>query len=191
MYWLLDPASAGAYFIASRLANMFATVLSAVHNYATRRIPALYFSGRFDELSHILKLMAEVVLLCILAGILVIGFGAETILGAFGPAFAAQKWTLIILTMGTVIYAAGGPAAAVLMIAGHGGRYPWVVAANMILRFTGFSVLIPLFQNKMARLKTSPHKFPAIRAAGARSNQQSAACQCPPMLPARVTCLHE
>jgi O-antigen/teichoic acid export membrane protein len=46
--------------------------------------------------------------------------------------------------MGTVIYAAGGPAAAVLMIAGHGGRYPWVVAANMILRFAGFSVLIPL-----------------------------------------------
>ncbi|MEA2822230.1 MAG: hypothetical protein QOJ86_4234, partial [Bradyrhizobium sp.] len=64
VYWLLDPASAGAYFIASRLANMFATVLSAVHNYATRRIPALYFSGRFDELNHILKLMAEVVLLC-------------------------------------------------------------------------------------------------------------------------------
>jgi O-antigen/teichoic acid export membrane protein len=145
VYWLLDPASAGAYFIASRLANMFATVLSAVHNYATRRIPALYFSGKFDELNHILKLMAEVVLLCILAGILVIGFGAETILGAFGPAFVAQKWTLIILTMGTVIYAAGGPAAAVLMIAGHGGRYPWVVAANMILRFAGFSILIPVF----------------------------------------------
>jgi O-antigen/teichoic acid export membrane protein len=145
VYWLLDPASAGAYFIASRLANMFATVLSAVHNYATRRIPALYFSGKFDELNHILKLMAEVVLLCILAGILVIGFGAQTILGAFGPAFVAQKWTLIILTMGTVIYAAGGPAAAVLMIAGHGGRYPWVVAANMILRFAGFSILIPVF----------------------------------------------
>jgi O-antigen/teichoic acid export membrane protein len=44
-----------------------------------------------------------------------------------------------------VIYAAGGPAAAVLMIAGHGGRYPWVVAANMLLRFVGFSILIPLF----------------------------------------------
>jgi O-antigen/teichoic acid export membrane protein len=145
VYWLLDPASAGAYFIASRLANMFATVLSAVHNYATRLIPALYFSGRFDELNHILKSMAEVVLLCIVAGIILIGFGADTILGAFGPAFVAQKWTLIILTMGTVIYAAGGPAAAVLMIAGHGGRYPWVVAANMILRFTGFAILIPHF----------------------------------------------
>src|SRR5258707_12819308 len=109
---------------------MFATVLSAVHNYATRRIPALYFSGKFDELNHILKLMAEVVLLCILAGILVIGFGAETILGAFGPSFVAQKWTLIILTIGTVIYAAGGPAAPVLMIAGSGGRTPAAVRAN-------------------------------------------------------------
>jgi O-antigen/teichoic acid export membrane protein len=134
---------------------MFATVLSAVHNYATRRIPKLYFSGRFDELNHILKLMAEVVLLCIVAGILVIGFGAETILGAFGPAFAAQKWTLIILTMGTVICAAGGPAAAVLMIAGHGGRYPWVVAANMMLRFAGFSVLIPLLGLQGAAVSTA------------------------------------
>jgi O-antigen/teichoic acid export membrane protein len=65
IYWLLDPVAAGAYFVASRLANMFATVLAAVHNYATRRIPALYFAGRSDDLTHTLRLMAEVVLLCV------------------------------------------------------------------------------------------------------------------------------
>jgi O-antigen/teichoic acid export membrane protein len=155
IYWLLDPVAAGAYFVASRLANMFATVLAAVHNYATRRIPALYFAGRSDDLTHTLTLMAEVVLLCVAGGLAVIAFGAEPILGLFGPAFIAQKWTLIILATGTALYAAGGPASAVLMIAGFEGRYPLIVATNMILRFLGFAVLIPMLGLTGAALSTA------------------------------------
>jgi O-antigen/teichoic acid export membrane protein len=145
VYWFLDPASAGAYFVASRLANMFAVPSGALHNFATRRIPTLYFGGRINELNQMLKLMAEVQLLCVAAGIAILGFGAETILGLFGPDFVAQKWTLIILAAGTAFYAAGGPASSVLMIAGHEGRYPWIVAANIALRFMGFAIFIPLF----------------------------------------------
>jgi O-antigen/teichoic acid export membrane protein len=145
IYWLLDPAAAGAYFIASRLANVFATILSGAHSYATRRIPLLYFGRQFDALDQTLKFMAEIVLLCIAAGVTIFGLGAETILGLFGQAFVAQKWPLLILTAGTACYAAGGPAAAVLMIAGHEGRYPWIIAANICLRFVGFAVLIPVF----------------------------------------------
>jgi O-antigen/teichoic acid export membrane protein len=145
VYWFLDPASAGAYFVASRLANMFAVPSGALHNFATRRIPTLYFSGRINELNQMLKLMAEVQLLCVAAGGAILGFGAETILGVFGPDFVAQKWTLIILAAGTAFYAAGGPASSVLMIAGHEGRYPWIVAANIALRFLGFAIFIPLF----------------------------------------------
>jgi len=155
IYWLLDPAAAGAYFVASRLANMFAMVLTAVHNYATRRIPALYFAGKSGELNRTLKLMAEVVLLCVAAGLAVIAFGAGPILALFGPAFVAQKWTLIILATGTALAAAGGPAAAVLMIAGHEGRYPIIIAANILLRFTGFAILIPMFGLPGAALATA------------------------------------
>ena len=155
IYWLLDPVAAGAYFVASRLANMFATVLAAVHNYATRRIPALYFAGRSDDLTHTLTLMAEVVLLCVASGLAVIAFGAEPILGLFGPAFIAQKWTLIILAAGTALYAAGGPASAILMIAGYEGRYPLIVATNMILRFLGFAILIPMLGLTGAALSTA------------------------------------
>lgn len=155
IYWLLDPVAAGAYFVASRLANMFATVLSAVHNYATRRIPTLYFSGKSDELNHTLALMAEVVLLCVAAGLAVIVFGADAILGLFGPTFIAEKWTLVILAAGTALYAAGGPAAAILMIAGYEGRYPLIIAANIILRFSGFAILIPILGLKGAALSTA------------------------------------
>jgi O-antigen/teichoic acid export membrane protein len=155
IYWLLDPVAAGAYFVATRLANMFATVLAAVHNYATRRIPAQYFASNSQGLNRTLTLMAEVVLLCVAGGFAVIAFGAEPILGLFGPSFVAQKWTLIILATGTALHAAGGPAAAILMISGHEGRYPLIVAANIILRFTGFAILIPLFGLQGAALATA------------------------------------
>lgn len=155
IYWLLDPVAAGAYFIASRLANMFATILSAVHSYATRQIPSLYFSRKFDDLNQTLRLMSEVVLLCVLVGLATIGFGAEKILGLFGPAFVTYKWTLLILTVGTAAYAAGGPAAAVLMIAGHEARYPWIVAGNVVLRFIGFAIFIPMFGLLGAALATA------------------------------------
>jgi len=155
IYWLLDPVSAGAYFVASRLANTLGTVLTGVHSYATRRIPALYFAGKSHELNQTLKLMSEVVLLCVAAGFAVIVFGAEPILGLFSQSFTNQKWTLIILATGTAIYAGGGPAAAVLLITGHEGRYPLIIAANMILRFVGFAVLIPAFGLKGAALATA------------------------------------
>jgi O-antigen/teichoic acid export membrane protein len=155
IYWLLDPVAAGAYFVASRLANMFGTVLAAVHNYATRRIPALHFAGKAGDLHSTLKLMAEVVLLFVVGGLTVIAFGAEPILGLFGPSFIAQKWILIILSTGTALYAAGGPAAALLMISGHEGRYPLIVAANVVLRFIGFAILIPLFGLRGAALSTA------------------------------------
>jgi O-antigen/teichoic acid export membrane protein len=155
IYWLLDPVSAGAYFVASRLANTLGTVLTGVHSYATRQIPALYFAGKTHELNRTLKLMSEVVLLCVAGGFAVIAFGAEPILGLFSQSFKDQKWTLIILATGTAIYAAGGPAAAVLMIAGHEGRYPVIIAANMVLRFIGFALLIPAFGLKGAALSTA------------------------------------
>lgn len=145
VYWFLDPVSAGAYFVASRIANMFAVGLGALHNVSTRRIPALYFSGNTEELNKVLKSMAEMMLLCVGSGIALVLFGADEILALFGPSFIAQKWTLITLALGTAFYAAGGPASSVLMIAGHERRYPWIVAANIVLRFIGFAIFIPIF----------------------------------------------
>ena len=99
--------------------------------------------------------MAEVVLLCVAVGVAIIGFGAEHILALFGPNFIAQKWTLIILTAGTAMYAAGGPAAAILMIAGFQARYPLIIAANIVIRFIGFAVLIPIWGLQGAAVSTA------------------------------------
>jgi O-antigen/teichoic acid export membrane protein len=81
--------------------------------------------------------------------------GAHTLLGLFGPEFALHQWVLIILVAGTSIYAAGGPAPAVLLISGHEGKYPFVLAGNIVLRLTGFAILIPLFGLTGAAIATT------------------------------------
>ncbi|MDQ8726667.1 polysaccharide biosynthesis C-terminal domain-containing protein [Bradyrhizobium sp. LHD-71] len=145
IYLLLDAPAAGVYFVASRIANSFGTLLSAAHVLAIRRIPQLYFAGRIDEINRVFSSMAEIILLCVTGGILLIVFGADAILGFFGPSFAGQQWALIILVAGTALAAAGGPAPAVLLISGHEGQYPWILVANIALRMLGFAILIPIF----------------------------------------------
>lgn len=145
VYWLLDPAAAGIYFAASRLANVFGTLLSALNSIAMRRIPALYFAGKRAEIERSLMLIAEVSALSVAGGLMILAFGATELLGLFGAAFVMHKWTLIVLAIGTAAQAAGGPAAAILLLTGHEGIYIPVVAGNVALRLLGFFVLIPPF----------------------------------------------
>jgi O-antigen/teichoic acid export membrane protein len=145
IYLLLDAPAAGVYFVATRIANAFGTLLTGAHVLATRRVPQLYFSNRIDEINRVFASMAEVLLLCVVVGIIAVAFGAKILLGFFGPVFAEQQWTLIILVAGTALYAAGGPAPAVLMISGHEGKYPLILAGNIALRLAGFAILIPAF----------------------------------------------
>jgi O-antigen/teichoic acid export membrane protein len=143
VYWLLDPATAGIYFAASRLANVFAMLSAALYTFAARRLPSLYFSKNLHEFRHTLQLMAEVTGLCVLGGLAIIWIGAPALLSLFGPHFAAQQWVLIVLALGTAFQAAGGPAAAVLQLTGHESDYVPIVAANVMLRLVGFFILIP------------------------------------------------
>src|SRR3954462_8201633 len=145
VYWMLDPATAGIYFAASRLANIFAMLSAALYTYGARRLPSLYFSKNHHEFQHTLQLMAEVTGLCVLGGLAIIWIGAPNLLSLFGPHFASQQWVLIVLALGTAFQAAGGPAAAVLQLTGYEGEYVPVVAANVVLRLVGFLILIPWF----------------------------------------------
>ena len=145
IYLLLDAPAAGVYFVATRIANAFGTLLTGAHVLATRRVPQLYFSNRIDEINRVFVSMAEVLLVCVIVGIIAAVFGGKTLLGFFGPTFAEQQWTLIILIAGTALYAAGGPVPAVLMIAGQEGKYPLILAGNIALRLAGFAILIPAF----------------------------------------------
>jgi len=143
IYWMLDATTAGIYFAASRLANVFGMLSAALYSFAARRLPSLYFSKNSEEFEHTVVLMAEVTALCVVTGLVVIWFGAPYLLGLFGPAFAAHHWTLVVLAIGTALQAAGGPSAAILQLTGHEDGYVPVVAANVVLRLLGFLILIP------------------------------------------------
>jgi O-antigen/teichoic acid export membrane protein len=143
IYWMLDPATAGIYFAASRLANVFAMLSAALYTFAARRLPSLYFSKNHEEFEHTLVLMAEVTALCVVSGLIGVWIGAPYLLGLFGPAFAAQHWTLVVLAVGTAFQAAGGPAAGILQLTGHESGYVPVVAANVVVRLLGFLIFIP------------------------------------------------
>ena len=145
VYWLLDPAAAGIYFAASRLANLFAMLLSALNSFAFRRLPGLYFTGARAEMERSLMLIAEVSAICVAIGLLIFGLGSTELLGLFGGSFVTHKWTLIVLAIGTAVQVAGGPAAAILLLTGHEGSYIPVLGGNVALRLLGFAVLIPRF----------------------------------------------
>ncbi|MBR0962475.1 polysaccharide biosynthesis C-terminal domain-containing protein [Bradyrhizobium diazoefficiens] len=143
VYWMMDPATAGIYFAASRLANIFAMLSAALYTFGARRLPSLYFSRNHREFERTLKLMAEVTALCVAAGLALIWLGGPYFLNLFGPHFSAQHSVLVVLAIGTAIQAAGGPSAAILQLTGHERIYVPVVAANVALRLVGFLVLIP------------------------------------------------
>ncbi|QDP25286.1 lipopolysaccharide biosynthesis protein [Bradyrhizobium cosmicum] len=143
VYWMMDPATAGIYFAASRLANIFAMLSAALYTFGARRLPSLYFSKNHGEFERTLRLMAEVTALCVAAGLALIWIGGPYLLNLFGPHFTAQHSVLIVLAIGTAIQAAGGPSAAILQLTGHERIYVPVVAANVALRLVGFVVLIP------------------------------------------------
>ena len=145
VYWLLDPAAAGIYFAASRLANVFAMLLSALNSIALRRLPELYFAGARAEMERNLMLIAEVSAICVAVGLMMFSLGSTELLGLFGASFAAHRWTLIVLAIGTAVQTTGGPAAAILLVTGHEGSYIPVVGGNVAMRLLGFVILIPRF----------------------------------------------
>lgn len=143
VYWMLDPTTAGLYFAASRLANIFAMLSAALYTFGARRLPSLYFSKNHLEFERTLRLMAEVTGLCVVAGLAAIWIGGPYLLSMFGPHFIEQHAVLTVLAVGTAIQAAGGPSAAILQLTGHEKIYVPVVAANVALRLVGFLILIP------------------------------------------------
>jgi O-antigen/teichoic acid export membrane protein len=142
---LLHPLAAGAYFVASRLANAFALAADGINTFGTRRVPGLYFAGEKRELSQSLRLMALMSLAIVVGGVGTVLIAGDWLLLIFGRDYMAYYWVLVILSVGTAISAAVGPAPAYLKLTGHEAHYMSVVSGSVILRIIGFIVIIPYF----------------------------------------------
>jgi O-antigen/teichoic acid export membrane protein len=143
--YLVDPATAGAWFVLTRVANVISVATDAIHMFSTRHIPELYYRGQFAELSRILDTVAWVTLIVIFGSIAGIMVAGGLLLSIFSNAYVAYHGVLIVLSIGAAAAAAAGPSSPILMLTGHEGRYLAIIGGAVLLRVVGFATLIPLF----------------------------------------------
>jgi O-antigen/teichoic acid export membrane protein len=141
---LLDPATAGQYFIITRLANVFGMISAAVYLITTRHVPAAYYAGDRPRLERLLDSVAFVTLIATAAGLLVVLLFGSNLLFIFGDQHEEHYLLLVLLCIGTVLVTATGPAAALLNIAGKEGSYLQALTISVLVRLIGFAVLVPM-----------------------------------------------
>ncbi|MCC2113983.1 MAG: polysaccharide biosynthesis C-terminal domain-containing protein, partial [Hyphomicrobiales bacterium] len=144
--FLMNPSIAGAYFIISRLANIFAMAADAFYMFANRHVPGLYYRREFERLDHLLDLIAWATVAVIAAGIAVVIFGGQWMLSVFNEAYMPYHSVLVLLCVGTAAVTAAGPSAAILMLTGHESTNLKITATTLFMRVAGFFLLIPLFE---------------------------------------------
>lgn len=143
--WLMDPASAGAYFVITRLANGFAVISSAIYLSTTRHMPAAYFAGDGKKLATILNSVSVVNLFAIVGGLLLFLVAGAEILSWFGAQWTEQHANLLVLCVGSALAASSFPSTSLLNISGNEGSYLRVLAIAVAVRLVAFAVLVPAF----------------------------------------------
>ena len=143
--FLLDPMAAGAYFVATRLANGFASVADGFNMFAMRHFPKTYYNEDTVGIAKLLHTLAILIALAVIVGLTVVAVAGHWLLMLFGPEYASYYHVLLILCVGTAAMAASGPAAPVLMLTGSEAPYLRIVALSVAIRIAGFVLLIPFF----------------------------------------------
>ena len=143
--FVLGPAAAGFYFVATRITNVFAMITGAISIYVTPQISNLFYTNAKDDLQAILRSLALIGAVLIGGGFLVIVVAGKLLLWAFGTAYISAYPALLVLAAGAVVGALAGPAPHVLLLTGHERTYPRVVAAALIVRFALIGILGSMF----------------------------------------------
>jgi O-antigen/teichoic acid export membrane protein len=143
--FVLGPKAAGFYFVATRITNVFAMITASISVYATPQISALFYSNAKHELQRILRLLAVIGAILVGATLLLIVVAGKLLLWIFGAAYVSIYPALIVLAIGASVGALVGPAAHVLLLTGHEGAYPRIMASGLMVRFVMIVVLGHMF----------------------------------------------
>lgn len=144
--FLMSPTVAGAYFVTTRLANIFAIATDALHWFSSRHIPDLYYRKDFKGLDAMLNTVAIVTLLVVSGGLIAMTAVGYWLLMIFSPTYTPYYGALLVLCIGTAAVSAAGPSGSILMFTGHEGRTLKILASTVALRVAGFFALIPMFE---------------------------------------------
>jgi O-antigen/teichoic acid export membrane protein len=143
--FVLGPKAAGFYFVITRITNVFAMITGSISVYATPQISALFYSNAKPELQRILRLLAVIGAVLIGSTLLLIVVAGKLLLWMFGTVYVAIYPALIVLAFGASVGALVGPAAHVLLLTGHEGAYPRIMASGLMIRFVMIVVLGHMF----------------------------------------------
>jgi O-antigen/teichoic acid export membrane protein len=131
---LIDTYSAGAYFVALRVANAFAKVTLTVSELAASRISLLYFNRPRKELVSFTRSVALLTAIVVAVGLAAVIVFGPLLLWIFGPTYTTEFGTVMILALGTATVALSGPAPFMLLHTGHERLYTYTIAIGLAAR---------------------------------------------------------
>jgi len=152
---LLNPTIAGAYFVLTRLANVFIIASGAIGLYASRHIPRLYYEEDHGGLRHYLDVVAIGCALLVPAGLLLVWLFGPFVLSVLEPHYVQYAPLLLLLCLGTAAILGAGASGMVLTFTGHEGCIVIVLGGTVLARMVGFMVFVPSFQMLGATLVTA------------------------------------
>ncbi len=131
---LVSPAVAGLYFVAARMANVFAMMSGGLHSYTVTHASTLFHAGQKPALQALFRSVMTMALL--IAGpliVMVAAFGS-LFLDVFGHHYADGYWVLIVLSVGSFTAAMSGPSNGLLLVSGHEKLYSRVLFVALLVR---------------------------------------------------------
>ncbi|MGI3902142.1 MAG: lipopolysaccharide biosynthesis protein [Janthinobacterium lividum] len=131
---LVSPAVAGVYFVAARMANVFAMMSGGLHSYTSTHASSLYHAGQRSALQALFRSVMTMALLIAGPLIVLVAVFGNLLLDIFGRHYADGYWVLILLSIGSFTAALAGPSNGLLLVSGHERLYSRVLFAALLVR---------------------------------------------------------
>jgi O-antigen/teichoic acid export membrane protein len=143
--FLVAPAAAATYFIAARLANIFAMISSGLITSTVTQISTLHFAGETAGLQHVLRSVMTVVFVLVTPLFLLLVVAAAPILSIFGPSYVTGYVPLVTLATASFIITLTGPASGILMMTGGENLWSRIAILSLALRVVLMLYLAPRY----------------------------------------------
>jgi O-antigen/teichoic acid export membrane protein len=142
---LANTSDAGVYAAASRIADLCAFGMVAVHQWTVPSIAELYAQRRHSDLQRLVVQTMRAITLLTVPIALVMLVCADPLLRLFGDRFIAGYAVLLILTGGQLANAFTGPAGSLLTMTGHQDVATWIEGTCAVLNIVLNALLIPAY----------------------------------------------
>ena len=143
--FLVAPTAAATYFIAARIANIFAMISSGLNTYTVTQVSNLHFAGETENLQHVLRSVMTVVFALVTPLFILLIFGASPILSIFGPSYQTGYVSLIVLASASFIITLCGPSSGILLMTGAEKLWSRIAILSLILRVLLMIYLAPRY----------------------------------------------